>query len=79
MSNIKYNAEKLHNEADFGQKMPYLRLWLEKMHGIRNSFAYFFKDIIVLYNLYEFQENRDITSISRKQRYNFNVKIEENC
>ena len=26
MGNIKYNAERLHNEADFGQKMPYSRL-----------------------------------------------------
>ena len=63
MSNIKYKAERLHDEADFGQKMPDLRLWLEKMNGIRYSFAYFFKDIIVLYNLYEFQENGDITSM----------------
>ena len=63
MSNIKYKAERLHNEADFGKKMPYSRLQLENMHGIRYSFANFFKDIIVLYNLYEFPENGDITSI----------------
>ena len=44
-------------------KKPYLRLYLEKMHGIRYSFAYFFKDIIILYNLYEFPENGDITSM----------------
>ena len=45
------------------KKMPYLRLQLEKMHGIRCSSAYFFKDIIIFYNLYAFPENGDITSM----------------
>ena len=61
---MKYNAERLHNEADFG----HIRGCSSKMHGIRYSFAYFFKDIIVLYNLYEFPENGDITSMRKLKK-----------
>ena len=37
------------------------------------SIAYFFKDIIILYNLYEFPENGDITSMWKLK------KTVENC
>ena len=43
------------------------------MHGIRYFFAQFFKDIIILYNLYEFPENGDITSMWKLK------KTVENC
>ena len=62
MSNIKYNAERLHNEADFGKNALFEAV-ARKNARHHYSFAIFFKDIIVLYNLYEFPENGDITSM----------------
>ena len=71
MSNIKYNTERLHNEADFGQK----NVLFEAVARKKTRTA---SDIRLL--IFSKTSLSSITYMNfQKTENNFNVKIEENC